>query len=168
MTSPETSVTRTWKAWSVVWAGALVGLIAASSTTRLAAQASDQKTVQDAAEAFLLHLGDGDFDKVAADLAPKAIVVITRQRDGKWSNTYQTGEEWLAALRHSTSFSKFREPMSNIKVTIDSDALAYLRADFQVVRDGKTLSHGVDQFTFVREDGRWKVAAVAYTSIAGM
>lgn len=135
---------------------------------RLGAQAANHKAVQDAAEAFLLHLGDGEFDKVAGDLAPKAIIVITRQRDGKWANTYQTGEEWLAALRGNANFSKFREPITNVKVTVDSDALAYLRADFQVVRDGKTLSHGVDQFTFVRDDGRWKVAAVAYTSIAGM
>jgi ketosteroid isomerase-like protein len=132
------------------------------------AQPADQKAIQDAVEAFLLHLGDGDFDKVAADLAPKAIVVITRQRDGKWVNTYQTGDEWLAALKRNTNFSKFREPITNATVTIDSDALAYLRADFQVVRDGKALSHGVDQFTLVREDGRWKIAAVAYTSIAGM
>jgi hypothetical protein len=50
---------------------------------------------------------------------------------------------------------------------VDSDVLAYLRGDFQVVRDGRTLSHGVDQFTLVREDGRWKTAAVAYTSIPG-
>ena len=130
------------------------------------AQGADQKAVQDAVEAFLLHLGDGDFDKVAADLAPKSIVVVVRERDGQWSNSYQTGDEWLAGLRRSTNFSKFREPITNVKVTVDSAALAYLRADFQVVRDGKALSHGVDQFTLVREEGRWKVAAVAYTSMA--
>jgi hypothetical protein len=130
------------------------------------AQGADQKAVQDAVEAFLLHLGDGDFDRVAADLAPKSIVVVVRERDGQWSNSYQTGDEWLAGLRRSTNFSKFREPIANVKVTVDSAALAYLRADFQVVRDGKALSHGVDQFTLVREEGRWKVAAVAYTSMA--
>jgi hypothetical protein len=149
----------------------LVGAIvlAAMFTIRVTppafAQPAEHKAIQDAVEAFLLHLGDGDFDKVTADLAPKAIVVITRQRDGKWGNSYQTGDEWLAALKRSTNFSKFREPITNVKVTIDSDALAYLRADFQVVREGKALSHGVDQFTLVREDGRWKIAAVAYTSI---
>jgi len=157
---------RLIRRWLCTLAIGVAGLLV--TAPRLNAQASDHKAVQDAAEAFLLHLGDGEFDKVAADLAPKAIIVITRQRDGKWVNTYQTGEEWLTALKGNANFSKFREPITNVKVTVDSDALAYLRADFQVVRDGKTLSHGVDQFTFVREDGRWKVAAVAYTSIAGM
>jgi hypothetical protein len=129
-------------------------------------QAADQKSVQDAVEAFLLHLGDGEFDKVAADLAPKCIVIVTRERDGQWSNSFQTGDEWLASLRRNTNFVKFREPITNVRTTVDNDALAYLRADFQVVREGKALSHGVDQFTLVREDRRWKLAAVAYTSAA--
>jgi hypothetical protein len=143
----------------------LATILGISQSPHAVAQPADDKAIQAAVEAFLLHLGDGEFDKVAADLAPKAIVVITRQRDGKWVNSYQTGDEWLAALKRNTNFSKFREPITNVKITIDSDALAYLRADFQVVRDGKALSHGVDQFTLVREDGRWKIAAVAYTSI---
>jgi hypothetical protein len=132
------------------------------------AQTAEHKVVQEAVEAFLLHLGDGQFDKVAADLSAKSIIVVVRQREGKFANTYETGDAWVASLTRNTNFSKFREPITNVKVTVDSDALAYLRADFQVVRDGKTLSHGVDQFTLVREDGRWKVAAVAYTSIPGM
>jgi imidazolonepropionase-like amidohydrolase len=120
-----------------------------------------QSDVQTAVERFLTHLGDGDFDKVGADLAPKSIVVITRGG----TNTYQTGEEWLAGLRRNTNFTRFREPITNLHITIDSDALAYLRADFEIVRDGKAQSHGVDQFTLTREGGVWKVAVVAFTSI---
>lgn len=146
----------------------VIAMVVISALARPAlAQPASQKGIQDAVEAFLLHLGDGDFDKVASDLAPKAIVVVAREREGKWTNTFQTGDEWLAALRRNASFSKFREPITNVHATVDSDALAYLRADFQVVRDGKPLSHGVDQFTLVREEGRWKVAVIAYTSMAG-
>jgi len=149
----------------LVRAVALAATLGVATPIATFAQPADNKAVQDAVEAFLLHLGDGEFDKVAADLAAKSIIVIVRQRDGKFGNTYETGDAWVASLKRNTNFSKFREPITNVKVTVDSDALAYLRADFQVVRDGKTLSHGVDQFTLVREDGRWKIAAVAYTSI---
>ena len=117
--------------------------------------------VEAAVERFLMHLGDGDFDRVAADLAPKSIVVIARGG----TITYQTGEEWLAGLRRNTNFTKFREPITNLHVTIDSEALAYLRADFTIIRDGTTQSHGVDQFTLTREGGVWRVAVVAFTSI---
>ena len=118
--------------------------------------------VREAVENFLAHLGGGEFDKVAADLTPKSIVVVTRIGG---ANSYQTGDEWLAGLRRNANFGKFREPISNLQITVDSDALAYVRADFEVVRDGKTQSHGVDQFTLTREGGRWKVAVIAYTSI---
>jgi len=131
----------------------------------VAAQPAEAKPVQEAVEAFLLHLGDGEFDKVAADLSPKALIVVVRQRNNDWNNSYQSGEEWVASLKGNANLLKFREPISNVTVTVDSGSLAYVRADFEVVRDGKALSHGVDQFTLVREEGRWKIAAVAYTSM---
>jgi hypothetical protein len=121
--------------------------------------------VQGTVEAFLLHLGDHEWDKVAADLAPKALVVVTRDRSGEWVNSHQTGDEWLAALRRTANPTTFREPIANVKVTIDSAHLAYVRADFRVMRDGKAQSQGIDQFTLTRENGAWKIAVVAYTSM---
>ena len=50
-------------------------------------------------------------------------------------------------------------------MTIDSDQLAHVRADFQVMRDGKPQAYGVDQFTLVREPSGWKIAVVAYTNM---
>lgn len=126
-----------------------------------------EAAVRTVVDQFLLHLGDHQFDAVAADLASKALVVVTRNANGTWTNSYQTGEEWLAALRRNPSPVTFREPISNVQVTIDSDRLAYVRADFQVLRDGQPVSHGVDQFTLVREASGWKIAAVAYTSLPG-
>jgi imidazolonepropionase-like amidohydrolase len=126
-----------------------------------AAGADELKTL---VERFLLHLGDHDVNAVAADLAPKALVVIARERDGQWTTSEQTGDEWIAAMRRSTAVT-FREPLTSVTVTIDSDHLAYVRADFQVVRDGRAQSSGVDQFTLVREPSGWKFAVIAYTSM---
>jgi SnoaL-like protein len=153
----------------------LLALVAAASivdTGTVSAQSAEH-AVRDAVEAFLLHLGDHQFDKVAADLAPKAIVIVVRQRTAaggtqpEWSSSYQTGEEWLAVLTRNPNPITFREPITNVAVTIDSDRLAFVRADFQVVRDGEPQSHGVDEFTLVRESGGWKIAAIAYTSLPG-
>ena len=165
-------------AW-VMKGGAVVVDRRAGAARRAGEAGSDKRSVQDAVEAFLLHLGDHQWDAVAADLAPKALVVVTRQRpstgsgraealearDGQWSNTFQTGDEWLATLRRNPNPTTFREPISNVVVTIDSDHLAYVRADFQVLRDGQPQSKGVDQFTLVRESGAWKLAVIAYTSL---
>ena len=124
-----------------------------------------EKAVRETVEQFLLRLGDRQFDAVASALTPKAVVVVTRQRDGAWLNTYQTGDEWIAALKRNPNPVTFREPIDNVRVTIDSNQLAYVRADFKVVRDGQAQSEGVDQFTLVREPSGWKIAVVAYTSL---
>ena len=116
-------------------------------------------------ERFLLNLGNHDMDKVVADLAPKAIVIVTRERDGTWANSYQTGDEWIAAMRRNANPATFREPLTNVTVTIDSDRIAFVRADFQILRDGKAVSHGVDEFTLVREPSGWKFSVIAYTSM---
>ena len=68
-------------------------------------------------------------------------------------------------MKNNPNPTTFREPLTNVTVTIDSDHLAYVRADFQVMRDGTAQSYGVDQFTLVRESSGWKIAVVAYTSM---
>src|SRR4029077_1732844 len=85
-------------------------------------------------ERFLLDLGNRELDKVAAALAPKSIVVVSRETAQGWANSEHTGDEWLAAMRRSATPVTFREPLTNVVVTIDSDHLAHVRADFQVVR----------------------------------
>jgi imidazolonepropionase-like amidohydrolase/ketosteroid isomerase-like protein len=149
----------------VMKAGAVVVDKTGSGGSGGSGAASDEKAVQDAVEAFLLRLGDHQFDAVANDLAPKGLVVVTRQRDGQWVNGYQTAEEWIAALKRNPNPTTFREPIANVHVTIDSGQLAYVRADFQVMRDGQAQSKGVDHFTLVREPTGWKIAVIAYTSL---
>ena len=128
-------------------------------------QKPGEKGVQEFVESFLLRLGDHKFESIDADVAPKAIVVITRQRNNEWMNTYQTAEEWLAGLKQNTNAPPFREPLSNVQVTIDSDQLAHLRGNYQIIREGKVQAKGVDQFTLVREPSGWKIAVLAIASL---
>jgi ketosteroid isomerase-like protein len=125
-----------------------------------------QREVQQRVEEFLKKLGSRDVAGVRALLAPKALIAVVRQqRDGTFANTYQTGEEFLAQFEKNAGQPKFEEPIANVMVTIDSGRLAYVRADFTVVRDGKVVSSGVDHFTWLKDDGGWKLAVVAYTSL---
>lgn len=125
-----------------------------------------RREVQRRVEEFLKKLGSRDVAGVRALLAPKALIAIVRQqRDGTFTNTYQTGDEFMAQFEKNSSQPKFEEPLDDVVVTIDSDRLAYVRADFRVVRDGKTVSSGVDHFTLLKEADGWKISVVAYTSL---
>lgn len=125
-----------------------------------------RREVQLRVEEFLGKLGKRDVDGVRALLAPKTFITVVRQqRDGTFANTYQYRDEFLAQFEKGAGQPAFEEPLSNVRVTVDSDRLAYVRADFKIVRDGKVVSSGVDHFTLVREPDGWKIAVIAYTSL---
>jgi hypothetical protein len=130
--------------------------------------APERREVQQRVEEFLKKLGNRDVAGVRAMLAPKAFIAVAREREGTYTTTYQTGDEFLAALENSAKSAgqpPFEEPLANVHVTVDSGTLAYLRADFRVVREGKVLSSGVDHFTLLKESDGWKIAGIAYTSL---
>lgn len=125
-----------------------------------------QRVVRQSVEAFLEKLGSRDVAGVRALLAPMALVAVVRQqRDGTFANSYQTGAEFLAQFEKNADQPTFEEPIANVSVTIDSERLAHVRADFTVVRDGKVISSGVDHFTLLKESDGWKIAVIAYTSL---
>ncbi len=70
-------------------------------------QMNQEKSVQAFVQSFLARLGDHKFETLDADFAPKARVVVTRQRENQWVNTYQTAEEWLAGLKRNPRFGQF-------------------------------------------------------------
>jgi hypothetical protein len=147
---------------------AVVALALAALPSAAAAQAgNDEQAVRSAVLAFLDVLGNRQLDKLPALFAPKATMVVVRQRDGQWASTHQTFDEWLAGLKAQPGGTTFHEPLTNVTVHVESGQLAFLRADFTVVVDGQVRSHGVDYFTLVKDGGAWKILNVSYTSLPG-
>ena len=149
-------------AWMVVAAALALPRPAAAQTPT-----ADSKAVQAAVEHFLDVLGNRDLDRLPALFAPKATMAVIRQRDGQWTSTVQSFEEWLGGLRSQTTATKFQEPLTGVSVNVEDGRLAFLRADFTVVIAGEVRSHGVDYFTLVKDGDAWKILNGAYTSHPG-
>ena len=148
-------------------AAALAIAAALSAPLPAAAQGPDARAVQAAVERFLDLLGNRQLDQLPALFASKATMAVVRQRDGQWTNSIQSFEEWLGALRSQTNGPTFREPLTNVTVHVEDGRLAFVRADFTVVIDGQVRSHGVDYFTLVKDGEAWKILNAAYTSHTG-
>jgi len=146
---------------------ALVALGASGVSAVAQTTDADATAVRRAVEQFLDDLGNRRLDKLPALFAPKATMVVVRQRDGQWTTTHQTVDEWLAGLKAQTPGTIFKEPLTNVTVHVESGQLAHLRADFTVVIEGQVRSHGVDYFTLVKDAGAWKIVNGSYTSIPG-
>lgn len=159
------SVQSKWHGFALrsVLAVALLGpgLLFSQTETR-----DENAHVRQVIDRFIADIGRRDANAVAKSLTAKATFVIVRKGEAGYQTIYTTGQEWVERMRANPG-EPFDEPLSNVQITIDSDALAHVRADFSVIRNGKVLSHGVDQFTLVREEGEWKIALIAFTSIPG-
>ena len=129
------------------------------------ATADAKQVVLQKVEQFLEELGTLRIDAVAKHLTADALIVNVRKRGDSMESKTTTGKAWIDRLKMSKT--KFEEPIHNVHITIDSEALAYVRADVVVNIAENTLSQGVDQFTLIKTSDGWKIAAAAYTSIPG-
>ena len=148
---------------------ALAGLAAVASLVPASAlaQSAEHRAVQSAVERFLVVAGNRDVDALPALLAPQATLNVARFRDGRWTHTAQTRDEWVGALRAQPSAARFGEPLTNISIHVEDGQLAHLRAHFTIVIDGTVQAHGVDYFTLVNAGSGWLVANLSYTNLPG-
>ncbi len=85
-------------------------------------------------------------------------------REGKWIASTMTFEEWIIELKAETTWTRFREPVTEFTVHIEEDQMAFVRADATVIVDDRVSSHNIDYFTLVREVGAWKFLSVSYVA----
>lgn len=151
------------------WIRIAAALVAAAAVypAPAAAQFAEHQAARAAVERFLDVLGNRQLDQLPALFAPKATMVVVRQRDGQWSHTTSTVDEFLATLKAQPTPTLFKEPLTNVTVQVEDGHLAFVRADFTVVIDGQVRSHGVDYFTLVKDGGAWKLLNASYTSKNG-
>jgi hypothetical protein len=152
------------RAIPVLLAAALLG---APRPTSGQPHTPNTQAVQAAVEHFLDVVGKRELDKLPALMAPKATMAVLRQREGQWTTTIQTFDEWLAALRAQPAGQGFREPLTGVSVHVEDARLAFLRADFTVVIGGEVRAHGVDYFTLVKDGEAWKILNGSYTNHPG-
>lgn len=131
------------------------------------AQTPDHQAARAAVEHFLDVLGKRQLDVLPSLLDRKATMVVVRQRDGQWSHTVSTADEFVASLKAQATPTTFTEPITNVSVHVEDGRLAFVRADFTVVIGGEVRSHGVDYFTLVKDGGAWKLVNGSYTSKMG-
>ncbi|HXV63590.1 MAG TPA: serine hydrolase [Vicinamibacteria bacterium] len=129
------------------------------------ASADESTEVRRSVEHFLDLLGGLRHYALEQYFTPDANVTTARSTRSGFVHRTVNLREWLEELREAPDTRPFREVLSNVEVRVESGTLAFVRADFEIVRDEGVVSSGVDYFTLVRRDGTWKIASIAYTSI---
>jgi hypothetical protein len=123
-----------------------------------------EMAVHDTVTQFLESLGGLRFDVLGELMTEHANVITARWSSSGFVNRVQSRDEWLSGLLHAPP-RPFREVLTNVDIEIASGELAVVRANFAIVRATGVASRGVDFFTLVRDEGRWKLASIAFTSM---
>jgi ketosteroid isomerase-like protein len=128
------------------------------------AQSEHEDAVKGLVERFLSAVGEGDADALSDMFASDANIGTASLRDGQWVTSTMAFEKWQQALRSRTTWQRFREPVTEFTVHVEDGQMAFVKADATVFVDNQAVSHNIDYFTLVREDGVWKFLSASYIS----
>jgi hypothetical protein len=154
----------TWGVARVALAMVLSTLLLIIGQSSALAQSEDEEAAKGLVESFLIAVGDGDLDALPDMFVSDANIGTASLRDGSWVASTMTIEEWLTSLRKRTTWTRFREPVSEFTIHVEDSRMAFVRADATVFVDDQASSHNIDYFTLVREDGAWKFLSASYVA----
>ncbi len=136
-----------------------------SAASKQSAQIDAKEKVEQTIVTFLAELGALDVEALEKRLHPMMTLLVVRKTDQGMKTSVSERRNWLASLRGAST--PFVERISNTVITIDGGTLAHVRTEFTVEREGRVVSHGVDHFTLIEEEGVWLITSLAYTSNPG-
>ena len=125
-------------------------------------QTSDEQTVRLLVERLITAAGTYDFDTFEGLMAAHANVGWASFRDGAWTTTTMTAEDFIAEARSEVDPILYTEPVDDWTVHVDGGHLAFVRADAVLHIDGRPERHNIDYFTLIQQDGVWKFLTVSY------
>ncbi len=125
-------------------------------------QTSDEQTVRLLVEQLITAAGTSDLDTFEAMMAANANIGWASFRDGAWTTTTMTAEDFIAKARSEVDPILYTEPVETWTIHVDGGHLAFVRADALLHIDGRPERHNIDYFTLIKHDGVWKFLNASY------
>ena len=124
----------------------------------------DEQAVKDLVHRFLIAMGEGNLDDLPAMFVPNANIATASMHEGKWVASTKTFADWHVQLKARETWTRFQEPVAEFTVHVEDGQMAFARADATLIVDGRVVSHNIDYFTLVRNDGDWKFLSASYVA----
>ncbi|MEP6780539.1 MAG: hypothetical protein ABJC26_11665 [Gemmatimonadaceae bacterium] len=130
----------------------------AASNAGAQTAADDRARVVAVADSALAAISRTDFVAFTNFMLDSAVMLSAREADGKTSTSFRT----RAQQRATQTDSKYTERGFRPEVQISGPlASVWMRYDFYL--DGKFSHCGVDAFTMLKSDGRWRIATLVWS-----
>ncbi len=123
---------------------------------------NDKQAIKSLVERLITAAGAYDFDSFEELVAANANIGWASLRDGEWTTSTMTVEDWIAEARSEVDPVLYTEPVNDWTVHIDGAHLAFVRADAVLPVDGRPERHNIDNFTLIKQDSVWKFLTISY------
>jgi ketosteroid isomerase-like protein len=122
---------------------------------------SEETGVMVPIDALFAALAARDPQAVLAQLRPDASMTIAEEKDGTRTIRHMTAAQFAAGIKPGPE--RYAERITDAAIEIDGD-IAMVWAPYVFTIDGKPLHCGYDHFDMVRENGRWKIQNITWSS----
>jgi SnoaL-like protein len=123
---------------------------------------TEQEEVKATVESFLVVAGNYDLDAMADMISEKANLGISRFKNGIWETSTITITEYFEDAKNR-KLRPYFEPVSKWVIHINEGKLAFVWADAILHVKGIPMTHNIDFFTLINENGFWKFLNLSFT-----
>ncbi|PWI29918.1 hypothetical protein DI383_09190 [Flavobacteriaceae bacterium LYZ1037] len=114
-------------------------------------------------EKLLFNVGNSNWQALDSIVSNKANLASAIIRDGASKNSVITIGEYFESQKNRER-KPFYEPVNKYKTLINKGQIAFVWADATLHSFGVPRTNNIDNFTLVKEDGKWKFINISFTN----
>lgn len=122
----------------------------------------DEENIKTIVNKLLFNAGNYNIKALRSMVSDKAMLGISRLKDGTWSNSEIAINDFFESVKKSEP-SPYSEIPNNYDILITEGQVALARANCILYRWGIPQTNEVNHFTLIKENGNWKILNISWT-----
>ncbi|WP_339628386.1 ester cyclase [uncultured Maribacter sp.] len=123
----------------------------------------EEQEIKAIVEKLLMLVGNSDFQGLDSIISDKANLASAIIRDGASKNSVITIGEYFESQKNRER-KPFYEPVYEYKILINKGQIAFVWADAILHSYGVPRTNNIDNFTLIKEDGKWQFINISFTN----
>jgi predicted ester cyclase len=122
----------------------------------------EEEELKEVVDNLLIAAGNYDIEALDDLVSDKAMIAISSLKDGIWSNTELTIDEYFENVRKREP-RPYCEIPQNYDIIVTEGRIALVRSDAILHRYGIPHTREVNNFILMKENGQWKFLNISFT-----
>lgn len=123
---------------------------------------AEEEEIKAIVERLLIAAGNYNIEDLDDMTSDKAMLGISSFKDGTWSNSEITIDEYFDNVKNREP-KPYCELVSDYNIIVTEGRLALVRADAILYRFGIPQTREINNFTLLKENGKWKFLNISFT-----